>query len=539
MDIRIKKLITGLLLIWIYNSYTVNAAFEDVEIGAKATSLAGAYVAQPDDMSGIFYNPAGLVLLKRPEILTAYERMYIGLTDKSVIANQVVGLGMPFKFGSMGLAWHSLDLKDLYNERMIKLGYGRAIKNRIYCGISISSLQLSYGKTVYTKINPLFIDNGYSKSGIGLDGGVIYEGDSINLGVSVLNINEPDMGLKYTNKVCRKISAGISVKQRVMDFNLAAVLLAGEYRVKTGIESWIYGRRLALRGGLNIGALKYRNAALGIGYAGDSYKIDYSFIYPLSGIASTYGSHKLSFIFKWGKGKKEKEEIVLSPEDIMQLKKQYFMASHGLYSEEKYEEARIGFNEVLKLDPVHEESRNYIRRAHFMVGHTLYKEEKYAEAIKEFKKVLESYPEHQETHNYINRAYFMEGHTLFREGKYAESIKEFEKVLESYPEHQETHDYINRAHFMEGHVFFKEGKYAESIRAFKKVLESYPEHKETHNYIKRAHFMAGYTLFKEGQYTESIVEFEKVLKVDPQHKEATNYINRAKKMITNLMEEVE
>ena len=38
------------------------------DIGAKATVLGGAFSAKVDDFSAIYYNPAGLVQIKRPEI---------------------------------------------------------------------------------------------------------------------------------------------------------------------------------------------------------------------------------------------------------------------------------------------------------------------------------------------------------------------------------------------------------------------------------------------------------------------------------------
>ena len=82
---------------------------------------------------------------------------------------------------------------------------------------------------------------------------------------------------------------------------MSASLSGGRYRIKTGLETWLYGRALSLRGGVNAGSLKYRNAAVGLGYRKDRYEFDYAFTYPLSGISETYGSHQLSFIFRWGK----------------------------------------------------------------------------------------------------------------------------------------------------------------------------------------------------------------------------------------------
>jgi tetratricopeptide (TPR) repeat protein len=320
MNIIYKKFNIILILaflVQILSFSRINASFEDIEIGAKATSLAGAFVSQVDDISGIFYNPAGLMKLKRSEVFASYEKKYIGLTDNSSISDQVAALGVPTKYGNIGLAYHLLSLDSLYKESMIKFGYSRAIGDRIYSGLSVSSLRIGYGETLYTKVNPVF-DNGYNKTGISVDAGLLYVRDFIDFGISILNANSPDMGLKYENKVPMKVHTGVSLKQRILNLNIAGTVIEGDYRFKTGIETWLYKRKLALRGGMNVGSSKYRNATLGMGYKDNHYEVDYAVIYPLSGISSTYGSHQLSFIYRFGD---EEELDAFTWRDLIELAK--------------------------------------------------------------------------------------------------------------------------------------------------------------------------------------------------------------------------
>ncbi|MBN2407870.1 MAG: tetratricopeptide repeat protein [Elusimicrobia bacterium] len=489
----IKKLVI-LTLLCILNALDARSAFEDVEIGAKAASMAGAFVSKADDVSGMFYNPAGIVQLDRPELLAAYERMYWGLSDESNIGDLVFASGMPLKnIGNIGFAYHSLSLDDLYSENTIKLGYGRPITSKLYGGFNVSNLNVKYKETDYTKLTTFF-DDGTGKSALSLDAGMIYKGGVIDLGLAAININEPDMAIKYTNKVSRKIVAGLSFKKSFINLNIADVFIDTGYRVKTGIEAWVFKRKLALRGGIGIGSLKYRNAAAGFGYNGDKYAIDYSFAYPLSGIADIYGSHQLSFLFKWGRSEEKEEEEIKTVEeepayyqgDIMELKRFYFMRGYGLYRNGKYKESIVEFNKVLEIDPEHEESHKYIKRANFMAGHSLFKYGKYTDSIREFEKVLDVDAGHGESHSYIKRANFMAGHILFREGRYKECIQEFEKVLDADHNNREAANYIKRATFMIGHAYFKEKKYEEAIAEFEKILKTDPEHRETKKYIKRS-----------------------------------------------------
>jgi tetratricopeptide (TPR) repeat protein len=314
----IKRAFILLMVIYALNLINLRAAFEDIEIGAKAASMAGAFVAQSDDLTCLFYNPAGLVRLERPQIYASYEKKYWGLTDNSNIGEQIAAFGMPFNFGNFGVAWHMLSLANLYSESIIKFGYARKIKKSLYGGLSVSSLQVKYGETEYTKLNPVFA-NGYSKSALSVDVGIIYSGYLLDVGISALNINSPDIGLKHENKVPMKINTGVTLKQGILNVNLAGVIIEDSYRFKTGIETWLYKRNVSLRGGLNVGTPKYRNAALGLGYKDSRYEIDYAFTYPLSGIANIYGSHQVSFIYRFGEEKKEKKELEFTWKDLIKL----------------------------------------------------------------------------------------------------------------------------------------------------------------------------------------------------------------------------
>ncbi len=341
LNLQIAKTLFLLMLLYVLSPENLSASFEDIEIGARATSLAGSFVSQADDMSGIFYNPAGMARLKRHEIFSSYGRKYWGLTDNSIIDKQVVGYGMPFKFGTIGIAGHMLKLDSLYREDMIKLGYSRKIKKKYYGGLNLSLYRIGYGETNYTRINPVF-DNGYSKTAFGVDLGFIYTGYVYDLGLSVLNINSPDVGLKYENKVPLRVNTGVTMKWRVLNLNFTGVYSPGMVKLKAGIETWLYKRLVSLRGGLNVGTLKYRNAAIGFGYKVNHYEVDYAFTYPLSGLSDTYGSHQLSFTYRFGR---EEEEKAFTWKDLIEL------ARAGEYRKEELKEEIAAEEEKKVITP--------------------------------------------------------------------------------------------------------------------------------------------------------------------------------------------
>ena len=112
------------------------------------------------------------------------------------------------------------------------------------------------------------------------------------------------MGLVYEDQVDRKINFGVSLKHPTYIWDIAAEMIGSDMRFKTGTEAFLFKKllqeKVLVRGGLNIGSRDYRNLGVGFGYHDSGYSIDYSFLYPLSGL-DVSGSHQISFTFARGK----------------------------------------------------------------------------------------------------------------------------------------------------------------------------------------------------------------------------------------------
>src|SRR5262245_51211520 len=93
--------------------------------------MANAFCALADDVYSAYYNPAGLVQIKRSEFTAFYSRLYAGLSDNSTIARSYVGYAHPLKkYGTVGFSFLSLDLSGLYTETTMALSYAQAIKEK-------------------------------------------------------------------------------------------------------------------------------------------------------------------------------------------------------------------------------------------------------------------------------------------------------------------------------------------------------------------------------------------------------------------------
>lgn len=299
------KRLTALLLLC---ALPARAAFEDVDAGPRAAAMAGAYAAQSDGVSSVFYNPAGVIGVTRYEASLAQQRLYMGLSDGSSISRGALGFGTPLDFGgkywgTAAVGLDTLSLDSLYSESRVRLAWAYPFSDNLWFGAALARLSVTYGKDSYTAQNPV-LQSADGASAMGLDLGAVWHTESADYGFSVQNANEPDLGIKYENKVPRKISLGLALKRAAYTWDSDLAVIGSDLKLRSGAELPVMRERLKdrvlLRGGLSLGSRDYRALAAGFGYRNGPYRVDYSFSYPLSGLSGTMGSHQLGVFIAWG-----------------------------------------------------------------------------------------------------------------------------------------------------------------------------------------------------------------------------------------------
>lgn len=333
MDKRSKGFYPFTLLPFILLSFypSVFASFEDLGAGARAAALGGAFTPVANDIDALYYNPAGLVYLKRKEFSVSYGLLHTGLVDKSRIINSYVAYGHPLKrdLGIFGFSWHQLSSDDLYSERVITFGYGKRVSQRWAAGINIKQLfrQFSapigatdnFGFTDPAKSDPVFA-GGNSKSNIAVDFGFLFRPyRNYSYGLALQNLNEPNMAISDHAK--DKVSPGIRMGMAYNDRNLTLIGeldskksptgLSRDYHATFAAEKWWVGgigsgfRRadLAARGSLAFGSRSFSQMTMGLSYRLETAQIDYGFLMPLGGLSfsSSQGHHRMTFTLRFGK----------------------------------------------------------------------------------------------------------------------------------------------------------------------------------------------------------------------------------------------
>jgi hypothetical protein len=300
----------------------VEASFEPLPVGARAAGMGEAYSAIVDDVFSLYYNPAGVLQVSRPEVGTYYSQLYPGLTDGSQISRMYLGYAQPFgKSGrhALGASYLAMELPGLYKEEAIGLTYGRE-SNRLWnYGMTVKMLKKSIGSDDYSNnaINPEngqpfggggiadpLLAKGTSKSAIGLDlGGQYRLSRAYAIGIAARNINGPNLGLEGSDKAPSVLTAAIARRLRAgsIDFEVTNWKSAGSnMRFALGGEKW-FKNGFGLRGGGAFGSNSYQTVSFGASYKLDSFQFDFGLVYPMQGIEGTLGIQQISLVARFGK----------------------------------------------------------------------------------------------------------------------------------------------------------------------------------------------------------------------------------------------
>ncbi len=339
-------------------------AFEYSGRAAREEAMGGAFVALADDASCVFQNPAGLASLYGPELLTGYGGLYVGLDDGEItsgLLSAVYPVNRRF-LGGLGLGWSRLGAGGLYSENTFLLGYGVSALENLDVGAGLKVLNVGYGRDEYTRINPVF-DSGYESYAFTGDLGALYRLNGYTLGLGLYNITAPDVGLKYRSRVPLSVKAGVNMPSVISNLALQGEYSAGDTAFAVGGERNFFTRHLKLRGGLRLGSRRLRTASAGISYSDSWYRVDYTLVYPLTGISETLGTHKINISFYPGERQVpefRRVETVMAPDDLdipdfmrvsieeMHRSREFMTEARELKERGEFEAARDLVNEALE-----------------------------------------------------------------------------------------------------------------------------------------------------------------------------------------------
>lgn len=327
----------------------VLADYDDEGAGARARAMGNAFTAVADDVYGMYYNPAGLGFLRSPQVGADFGKLFFGLDDDSNLLSGFTAVAYPIlkvdtgkggsgsafqnlvstssagtsgiststlkstsyrHLGSVGVGLKYFALAEYYTEYAYYLGYGRPMGNKWSWGVNLKYLQENYIIDDYLRLSPVF-DYG-EKSGVqnvSADVGFMYNlAPRIFVGMSVLDVNEPDLGLKNEDKLPSTSRLGVAWREKELTWACDISYRSRRMYYSVGFEQYIR-KILGLRIGLTYGGRNYFNAAGGFSVKLMRIRLDYVFQYPFSGLKDIQGTHRASILFRFGRDREDEVEI--------------------------------------------------------------------------------------------------------------------------------------------------------------------------------------------------------------------------------------
>jgi nucleoid-associated protein YgaU len=343
----------------------LEADFDDLGAGARAIGMGNAYTAVADDAFGVYYNPAGLGFIRTGQIGADFGKLYVGLDDESNLVSGFGAIAFPLlkarlydvtvatataraaaagvevssgaaagltvstgtdsgvekstmtvkatyydHLGTFAFGVRYFSLVDYYQESAYFVSYGRPVANKWAWGVSVKYLMEKYAIDDYLKASPVFqYGEKDSVAAVSADLGVIYNvAPRFFLGASLSDVNQPSMGLQEEDKIPYGLRLGMAWKERNLCWSLDGQYRRNQWYYMTGFERYLTSL-FGLRAGIGMGGHNYFN--VGAGFTVNLYRaqLDYVFQYPLAGIKDISGTHRMSFIFRFGRRSKEETEI--------------------------------------------------------------------------------------------------------------------------------------------------------------------------------------------------------------------------------------
>jgi len=334
---------------------TAGFDFLKVGVGARPLALGEAYVALADDISAIYWNPAGLIQLKGGESGFTYNKWF------EDIGYYFFGYAYPFRDSSFALSLYYLGGGNIQGsdegseptgefsvyDFAFASSYSRKLSERLSAGLNFKFIREKLEDEV---ANVFAFDLGaLYKTGI----------SNLNLGLNIQNIGTKIKFIKQYESLPLNCKFGLAYKlfpgypvTLTLDLNK---LKNTDIYFGLGTECR-FGEYLALRIGRKFAPNIDDGFRFGVGLRNGNLCLDYAYVpHNILGDA-----HQFSFGFYFGKP--EIEKVIIDKEKEARIASLY---EEGMmyFGQKRYIEAIAKFSEILLLDPENKEALNRMKEA--------------------------------------------------------------------------------------------------------------------------------------------------------------------------------
>ena len=348
---KIFAFLSGLgVLAVIFMGNPVSAAFLDFSVPAREAALGGNGVALPEGTSSLIFNPAGLGDHSRFDVSARYENLFSGLDGDNLSTGNLSAV-FPLWWGdAFGLSVDHFGGNNLSQDRILA-AFGKSFDAKSTLRNLRFGISLSYVWQQFTLSAPLAGVNpaNVSAGNFSVGAGVLYDPVPwATLGLSLDDLNQPNLGVIGTDLVPAFLRYGVSVRPRVGKENRLTLTLdqslSGTVWDTQGGAEWTFTRLgMALRAGCD-----GHSAIVGVGWRTNGLTIDYAYEFswygaPSLGGVGLPGSHLLEVGFSW-----ENTSRVVEPSSNLVEPSSNLVEPSSNLSETQKDQARLWLQEGLK-----------------------------------------------------------------------------------------------------------------------------------------------------------------------------------------------
>lgn len=284
---------------------TTGAAFTKIELAARPVAMGGAFVAVPNDVSALQWNPAMLTTLHTSTLLLGHNEWMAG------VRIEYLGWGTTFDNVGIGVSVEHLYYDDVVERDISGNKTGQVFGGNsqvVHLGMGMRYESLAYGVTVKALRQSLYKENSITYAG---DVGVaVLVASSAVLGISVLNIvgnNEKIYEQEFPLPMQYKIGGSMLLKTgTTLSAEIDRYVQEKRVDARIGLESYILSF-FALRAGYiftESPSIERIPFSAGFGINVGTLQFDYAYL-PMGLFGDT---HRASLTMRFGNGKTTKDK---------------------------------------------------------------------------------------------------------------------------------------------------------------------------------------------------------------------------------------
>jgi len=231
------------IIFYLFAITSLNAGvFDDISVNARTAGIGDAFTGQADDISAVFYNPAGLAQMEKVNYCLSFRDFY----NKGLLYQNFLSVLVPGEFLNAAFSLHRLCtdteimnyIEDTY---IVSLSGTPRLLKHFYLGINLKIFR------VYSEIDA---------SGYGVDMGFLYRlRENLSVGALLKDVNNPKLFWESSaeDKIQKETKFGLSFAPfQNIYLSIDSEKYENRRKLNLGSEIWMLNKKFGLRGGIGL-----------------------------------------------------------------------------------------------------------------------------------------------------------------------------------------------------------------------------------------------------------------------------------------------